>query len=38
VIVDRSLQARVCGALEPECEAQFEPKSCGFRPAGAVTG
>jgi RNA-directed DNA polymerase len=32
VIVDRALQARVCGALEPEWEAQFEPKSYGFRP------
>jgi RNA-directed DNA polymerase len=32
VIVDRALQARVSGALEPEWEARFEPKSYGFRP------
>ncbi|GGJ73043.1 reverse transcriptase domain-containing protein [Streptomyces brasiliensis] len=32
VIVDRVLQARVKNALEPEWEAQFEPKSYGFRP------
>ena len=27
VIVDRELQARVSGALEPEWDARFEPKS-----------
>jgi RNA-directed DNA polymerase len=32
VIADRALQAVVLGALEPEWEAQFEPKSYGFRP------
>jgi RNA-directed DNA polymerase len=32
VIVDRALQAVVLGALEPEWEARFEPKSYGFRP------
>jgi RNA-directed DNA polymerase len=32
VILDRCHQARVCGALEPEWEARFEPKSYGFRP------
>jgi RNA-directed DNA polymerase len=32
VIADRALQALVLGALEPEWEARFEPKSCGFRP------
>lgn len=32
VIVDRVLQARVVNALEPEWEAQFEPRSYGFRP------
>jgi RNA-directed DNA polymerase len=32
VIVDRVHQARVLGALEPEWEARFEPKSYGFRP------
>jgi RNA-directed DNA polymerase len=32
VIVDRVQQARVLGALEPEWEAWFEPKSYGFRP------
>ena len=32
VITDRVLQARVKNALEPEWEARFEPKSCGFRP------
>jgi RNA-directed DNA polymerase len=32
VIVDRCHQARVAGALEPEWEARFEPKSYGFRP------
>ncbi|MFC9331649.1 reverse transcriptase N-terminal domain-containing protein, partial [Kitasatospora sp. NPDC057015] len=32
VIVDRCLQAMALGALEPEWEARFEPKSYGFRP------
>ena len=32
VIVDRVMQARVTAALEPEWEARFEPRSCGFRP------
>src|SRR2546421_8886244 len=32
VIADRALQAVVLGAVEPEWEAQFEPKSYGFRP------
>ena len=32
VIFDRALQAHVVGALEPEWEARFEPKSYGFRP------
>jgi RNA-directed DNA polymerase len=32
VILDRCHQARVAGALEPEWEARFEPKSYGFRP------
>ncbi len=32
VIADRALQAVVLGAREPEWEAQFEPKSYGFRP------
>jgi len=32
VIVDRCLQAVALGALEPEWEARFEPKSYGFRP------
>jgi RNA-directed DNA polymerase len=32
VIADRALQAQVAGALEPEWEARFEPKSYGFRP------
>jgi len=32
VILDRVQQARVMGALEPEWEARFEPKSYGFRP------
>ena len=32
VIADRCHQARVVGALEPEWEARFEPKSYGFRP------
>jgi RNA-directed DNA polymerase len=32
VIVDRCLQAATLGALEPEWEARFEPKSYGFRP------
>jgi RNA-directed DNA polymerase len=32
VIRDRALQAVVLGALEPEWEARFEPKSYGFRP------
>jgi RNA-directed DNA polymerase len=32
VILDRCHQARVRNALEPEWEAQFEPKSYGFRP------
>ncbi|MET9252084.1 group II intron reverse transcriptase/maturase [Nonomuraea sp. NPDC003709] len=32
VIADRALQALVAGALEPEWEARFEPKSYGFRP------
>jgi RNA-directed DNA polymerase len=32
VILDRVQQARVVGALEPEWEARFEPRSYGFRP------
>jgi RNA-directed DNA polymerase len=32
VIEDRCHQARVRNALEPEWEAQFEPRSYGFRP------
>jgi RNA-directed DNA polymerase len=32
VIADRVLQAVVLGALEPEWEARFEPRSYGFRP------
>jgi RNA-directed DNA polymerase len=32
VILDRCHQARVVGALEPEWEARFEPRSYGFRP------
>jgi RNA-directed DNA polymerase len=32
VVVDRVLQARVLNALEPQWEARFEVKSCGFRP------
>lgn len=32
VLRDRTLQARVKNALEPEWEARFEPKSFGFRP------
>lgn len=32
VILDRCLQAVVLGALEPEWEARFEPRSYGFRP------
>jgi len=32
VIADRCLQAQTLGALEPEWEARFEPKSYGFRP------
>jgi len=32
VIADRALQAVVLGALEPEWEARFEPRSYGFRP------
>jgi len=32
VIADRCLQALTVGALEPEWEARFEPKSYGFRP------
>jgi RNA-directed DNA polymerase len=32
VILDRCRQAVVAGALEPEWEARFEPKSYGFRP------
>ena len=32
VVVDRTLQALVRAALEPEWEARFEPKSYGFRP------
>jgi RNA-directed DNA polymerase len=32
VIADRALQALTLGALEPEWEARFEPKSYGFRP------
>ncbi|MGC5346994.1 group II intron reverse transcriptase/maturase [Streptomyces sp. DT171] len=32
VIADRCLQAVALGALEPEWEARFEPKSYGFRP------
>jgi RNA-directed DNA polymerase len=31
VIVDRVRQAQVVGALEPEWEARFEPRSYGFR-------
>jgi RNA-directed DNA polymerase len=34
VIFDRRLQAVVVNALEPEWEAQFEPRSYGFRPGG----
>lgn len=32
VIRDRAMQALVVGALEPEWEARFEPRSYGFRP------
>lgn len=32
VIADRVLQACAAGALEPEWEARFEPRSYGFRP------
>ena len=32
VIMDRCHQQRVRHALEPEWEARFEPRSCGFRP------
>ncbi len=32
MIRDRALQAVVLGALEPEWEARFEPRSYGFRP------
>jgi RNA-directed DNA polymerase len=32
VLSDRCHQARVRNALEPEWEARFEPRSCGFRP------
>ena len=32
VIADRALQALALGALEPEWEARFEPRSYGFRP------
>src|SRR6478672_10510000 len=32
VILDPCHQARVAGALEPEWEARFEPRSYGFRP------
>jgi RNA-directed DNA polymerase len=32
VIADRALQALTVGALEPEWEARFEPRSYGFRP------
>ncbi|MEW1568882.1 reverse transcriptase N-terminal domain-containing protein [Streptomyces sp. NPDC093509] len=32
VILDRCLQAAVLGALEPEWDARFEPRSYGFRP------
>jgi group II intron reverse transcriptase/maturase len=32
VIADRVRQAQVVGALEPEWEARFEPRSYGFRP------
>jgi RNA-directed DNA polymerase len=32
VIIDRCLQAVALNALEPEWEAQFEPRSYGFRP------
>jgi RNA-directed DNA polymerase len=32
VMRDRVIQARVKNALEPECEAQFESRSYGFRP------
>ena len=35
VIADRALQALALGALEPEWEARFEPKSYGFRPGGS---
>ncbi|HEU5391297.1 MAG TPA: group II intron reverse transcriptase/maturase [Streptosporangiaceae bacterium] len=31
-IADRALQALALGALEPEWEARFEPRSYGFRP------
>src|SRR3954468_10825485 len=32
VIADRALQALTAGALDPEGEARFEPRSYGFRP------
>ncbi len=32
VLRDRTHQARVVNALEPEWEARFEPRSYGFRP------
>src|SRR5260370_12417336 len=32
VLVDRGRPAQVVGALEPEWEARFEPRSYGFRP------
>ena len=32
VLMDRCHQQRVRHALEPEWEARFEPRSCGFRP------
>ena len=32
VIADRALQVLALGALEPEWEARFEPRSYGFRP------
>ena len=32
MIADRALQALTLGALEPDWEARFEPKSYGFRP------
>ena len=32
VLIDRCHQGRVRNTLEPEWEARFEPRSCGFRP------